>query len=336
MASYHALKGYREADPDKAAWVASRLLALRKSLLCSELGQRRAENLVIGSWNIKAFDEGQPRLDESFHYIAEIIDHFDICAVQEVKRDLAPLKRLVELLGPNWSYFVTDITRGGPGNRERQAFLYNTSKVHFRNLVGEVVLAADELLGEKQFARTPYFASFQAGWFRFTLVSVHIHFGSASVADKKLRADELRRLAGIAVSESRKEDEVFALIGDMNIESSDDDIMAALTSQGLTVPFFGPTNLGGNKHFDQIAFTGDRVKTDLVRAASYDWRDAIFRPVEDKDHYRPIAEAQRGRPYANWDKSYQTHFASSEMSDHLPIWVEIKTDYSNEYLRRFT
>jgi len=55
-----------------------------------------------------------------------------------VKQDLWPLKRLVKLLGPNWDYFVTDITEGGPGNRERQAFLYNKTKVFFRNLVGEI------------------------------------------------------------------------------------------------------------------------------------------------------------------------------------------------------
>jgi hypothetical protein len=117
MAFYHDLKRY---DADKARWIAERLLALRTELRASDLGRRQAGTLVIGSWNIRAFDDGTPRRDESYHYIAEIIDKFDICAVQEVKTDLDPLRRLVRLLGPNWDWFVTDVTEGDPGNTERQ------------------------------------------------------------------------------------------------------------------------------------------------------------------------------------------------------------------------
>ena len=336
MAFYHWLKGYRTDpdDPGKAAWIAGRLLALRRDLRDSPLGDRKPRNLVIGSWNIRAFDDGRPRRDESLHYIAEIIDHFEICAVQEIKEDLRPLRRLMTLLGPNWDYFVTDVTEGGPGNRERQAFLYNTNKVRFRNLVGEVVLPRDQLLNGAQIARTPFFASFQAGWFRFTLMSVHILFGGSSAADKAARAAELGVLAQKAVERGAKEDEVYVLIGDMNIEARDDAIMARLTDHGLTVPYFGPTNLGGTKYYDQIAFTGENVKTHLVQSGSFDWRGAVYRP-EDKAHYRPIAETARGAPYSNWDASYEAHFASFEMSDHLPIWVEIRTDYSDDYLARF-
>jgi endonuclease/exonuclease/phosphatase family metal-dependent hydrolase len=337
MAFYHDLKRYRAdpAEPGKANWIAARLLALREQLRQSPLVLRGSRSLVIGSWNLRAFDEGRPRRDESYHYVAEIIDKFDVCAVQEVKEDLAPLRRLVRLLGPNWDYFVTDVTEGGPGNRERQAFLYDTNKVRFRNLVGEIVLPEEERIEGRQIARTPFFASFQAGWFRFTLVNVHIVYGGSSAAQKALRAAEVETLARKIATRAKAEDEVYVLIGDMNIEAPGDAIMAGLTANGLTVPFFGPTNLGGGRYFDQIAFTGEDVKTNLVRSGSFDWRGAVYRP-EDQDHYRPIAEAARGAPYSNWDTAYQTYFASFEMSDHLPIWVEIRTDYSDDYLRRFT
>jgi small GTP-binding protein len=192
MAFYHDLKRY---DADKARWIAERLLALRTELRASDLGRRQAGTLVIGSWNIRAFDDGTPRRDESYHYIAEIIDKFDICAVQEVKTDLDPLRRLVRLLGPNWDWFVTDVTEGDPGNTERQAFLYNTDVVRFRNLVGELVLPADDLVAGEQIARTPYFASFQAGWFRFTLMGLHIVYGGSNAAARARRAAELRAVA---------------------------------------------------------------------------------------------------------------------------------------------
>ena len=73
MAMYKNLRGYSD---QKAAWISQRLIDLRQTIRASDLGNRRDDNLVIGSWNIRAFDEGAPRRDESFHYIAEIIDHF--------------------------------------------------------------------------------------------------------------------------------------------------------------------------------------------------------------------------------------------------------------------
>ena len=277
MAMYKNLRRY---PADQAAWISKRLIDLRQTIRASDLGNRRDDNLVIGSWNIRAFDEGAPRRDESFHYIAEIIDHFDICAVQEVKKDLAPLKRLQKLLGPNWDYFVTDVTEGGKGNGERQAFLFNKNKVRFRNLVGEIVLGPDSLVDGQQIARTPFFASFQAGWFRFTLCSVHIIFGK----DKSKRTKEISALAERIVERAKDEDEVYVLIGDMNIEKRGDSIFKGLSDHGLEVPVFGPTNLGGNKHYDQIAFTSEDIKTNFVANGVVDWRGDVFGD-RDKDHY---------------------------------------------------
>jgi endonuclease/exonuclease/phosphatase family metal-dependent hydrolase len=331
MAYYKNLKGY---EPEKAAWISERLINLRETIRASDLGRRNHNNLVIGSWNIRAFDDGKPRRDESYHYIAEIIDHFDICAVQEIKRDLAPLRRLLKLLGPNWDYFVTDVTEGNKGNKERQAFLYNKQKVFFRNLVGEIVLGRDALIDGEQIARTPYFASFQAGWFRFTLCSVHILFGK----DKTLRKREISAIAERLVERSKDEGEVYVLIGDMNIEKRNDEIFKALTDHNMTVPLFGATNLGGTKFYDQIAFTSDEVRTNFVNSGTVDWRKDVF-GKDDKDHYETLIQAERveegKEPYGNWDTAYQNFFASFEMSDHLPIWIEIKTDYSDDYLGKF-
>lgn len=335
MAFYHHLRNYaKDVDyPDKDKWIAERLLALRSTLRGEIRANRRSNSLIVGSWNIRAFDEGRPRMDESFHYIAEIIDNFDICAIQEVKSDLGPLRRLVKYLGPNWDFFVSDVTEGAPGNRERMAFLYNKSRVFFRNLVGELVLPANDLVNDKQIARSPFFASFQAGWFKFTLCSAHIVYGGTSKADLRLRAEEISAISEVLAKRSEKTGEVWVLLGDMNIEDVDDDIMAAMTAEGLHVPLFGATNLGGTKHFDQIAFTQEDVKTRLIRKGSFDWRDAVFRP-QDAAHYKSHAEAMRGEPYANWDKSYKS-WTTHEMSDHLPIWAEIEVDYSDDYLRRF-
>jgi len=58
----------------------------------------------LASWNIREFGRNAMfgcRMDESIQYIAEIVNHFDLVAIQEFKENLADLKRLGEVLG-NW------------------------------------------------------------------------------------------------------------------------------------------------------------------------------------------------------------------------------------------
>lgn len=362
MAFYHDLRNY-ENDPDylnKQAWISERLLTLRHDLHETIKKDRHPNSLIIGSWNIRAFDDGVPRMDESYHYIAEIIDHFDICAIQEVKANLSPLRRLLRLLGPNWDFFVSDVSTHKGGNNERMAFVYNRNRVMFRNLIGEIVLSKEDLIAGEQVARSPFFASFQADWFKFSLCSAHILFGK----DLGLRAAEIKVIADTLVKRAKKEDQVHIFLGDMNIEQQDDEVMQALKSSQMTVPDFGPTNMSGNKWFDQMAFTAKGKagrKTRLLRHGKFDWRHAVFGPhpkddapelsAQDKtdgkvrlsaeailSHYEKkvekIREDHGKAPYANWSKSYK-NWTTFEMSDHLPIWMELEIDYSDDYLRRY-
>ena len=372
MPFYHGLKNY-EFDAangtfpnyeGKKAWIASRLLTLRQDLAEQITNQRAPKSLIIGSWNLRAFDDGAPRLDESYHYIAEIIGSFDICAVQEVKGDLGPLERLRKLLGPNWEYFVSDVSTHKGGNNERMAFLYNTNRVFFRRLIGELVVDPDELENSDQFARSPFFAAFQADWFRFCLCSTHIIFGGTSEAEKKMRADEITAITKLLVSRAKKEDQVYIFLGDMNIESADGEIMQALRDSKMIVPEFPATNMTGSKLYDQMAFTDKGAatrKTRLIRHGVFDWRKAIFGPYPQDEfdtltdeakegptrrishedmlaHYKPICDAQRAAvgkdAYADFARSFGL-WTTFEMSDHLPIWIELEVDYSDDYIARF-
>lgn len=372
MPFYHGLKSYEKgpnagAFPDykgKKSWIASRLLTLRKDLTETITSKRQPRSLIVGSWNIRAFDDGTERLDESYHYIAEIISNFDICAIQEVKGDLAPLERLRKLLGPNWEYFVSDVSTHKGGNNERMAFVYNTDRVFFRRLIGELVVDPDDLENSDQLARSPFFAAFQAGWFRFCLCSTHIVFGGASAKEKKMRADEITAITKLLIQRAKKEDQVYIFLGDMNIESAEGKIMKALRDSKMVVPQFPATNLGGDKLYDQMAFTDKgaaTLKTKLIRHGLFDWRRAVFGPYPEKEfdaltetekkgptrrishkgmlaHYKPVCDAQRKankkKPYTNFPRSYG-QWTTFEMSDHLPIWIELEVDYSDDYLARF-
>lgn len=360
MPFYHILKDYNSDPiyPNKADWIARRLLTLRYDLAQAITKDRHPNSLIIGSWNIRAFDGGMPRLDESFHYIAEIISAFDICAIQELRDDLAPLKRLMSLLGPNWDYFVTDVGNHEGANFERMGFVYNKDKLFFRNVIGEIVIPSDQLSDGNQIARTPFFAAFQSGWFRFTLCSSHIIYGD----DLAVRAEEVTAITKALLKRAKKEDQVFVFLGDMNIEGHNDEVWQALVASGMEVPDFGPTNMKGDKFYDQIAYTVDGAvsrKTRLLRNGLFDWRNSVFGPTQEIDpsipddpefvtritdeehlrHYAPINAVMRTKygkePYSDFASQYASNFMTFEMSDHLPIWVELEVDYSNEYLTRF-
>ena len=66
---------------------AKRLLSLRNRLK-KQVAQRNAlSSLVMATWNLRELGADQKfgtRLDESLLYIAEIISHFDLIAMQEV------------------------------------------------------------------------------------------------------------------------------------------------------------------------------------------------------------------------------------------------------------
>ena len=318
-------------------------------------------------------------MDDSYHYIAEIIGAFDICAIQEIKSDLEPLKRLVRLLGEkNWAYFVTDITDHVGGNDERMAFVYNTDKVFFRNLVGEIVVDESKLPHGQQLARSPFFAAFQAGWFRFTLVSAHIFFGKDDAASKKIRSEEIRLIGDKLLYRAKREDQVYIFLGDMNIDKKDGVVMQSLKDTDMEVPIFDASNMDGKKYYDQMAYTvkgASTRKTRRLRHGTFDWRRAVYpykgtqiHVSEDDSNFVPDP-SNVFRPNFNESTAYYfaahkhhrqrynktvsaskrvsikknlTAFRSGfgtwsthQMSDHLPIWLELETDYSEQYLARF-
>jgi hypothetical protein len=123
--------------------VAGRILSLRNRLK-KQLPQRNVlSSLLLATWNIRelgADEKFGTRLEESLLYIAEIVSHFDLIAMQEVNENLSNLQALMKLLGNWWDYLVTDVTLGSSGNSERIAFIYDSRKVRFDHLAGELAL----------------------------------------------------------------------------------------------------------------------------------------------------------------------------------------------------
>lgn len=403
----------------------------------------------IATWNIREFDSHSygKRTKESKAYIAEILSHFDLIALQEIRRDLDALKDIVDILGPNWDYIATDVTEGTSGNKERMAFLYNKNKVWFRNVAGEltlpdgtqitdpfgarfkitggaqlelpeneclktesgikfettkdgehkikedveitlpkdtkvilpigtsirfpnksilpmtdenqidiehsstpklpeiaeIVLPENSFLGTpKQFARTPFIASFQAGWLKINLATVHIYYGKGENGMKR-RKEEIKKLTELLSKRAKNDsdsdaDSYFIVLGDFNIVNPEHETMEALQSNKFEIPkplqAVPGSNVKKDKHYDQIALWEGKSKrkksyTNITpyRAGVFDFFDVVYKEDEENIYHSLMKKPDSDEFYANY-KKWRTH----QMSDHLPMWLELRIDFSKEYL----
>lgn len=268
MPDYSELKTMANRDRLRTIGGLERL----RAQLDTEIPQKtRDATLVLGTWNIRNFDDNRfmngERTTEDLTYIAEIIARFDILAVQEVCDDLTPLLKVMEMLGPDFDFIVTDVTEGRGGNRERLGFIYDQSKAAFQGVAGELVLPDNlQIVDEgkkRQFSRTPFMCSFRSGWFKFMFSTVHIYFGSPSGPKYERRVKEIGRVASFLAKRAKDDDRNHILVGDFNIVKSGSKGHNALKRRGFQV---FQNRLGSNKDqtkfYDQISF---RVRENELR-----------------------------------------------------------------------
>jgi endonuclease/exonuclease/phosphatase family metal-dependent hydrolase len=328
--------------------VADLLLRLRTRLR-KALPERNVDrSILLATWNLREFGRNEKfgkRLPESLLYIAEIISKFDIVAIQEVNENLHDLHSLMELLGRWWDYIVTDVTPGPSGNRERITFVFDSRKVRFDHLAGELSLAPTKK-GTRQPARSPFVCAFRTGWRRIAICSVHIYYGTAKPNDP-LRVKEIDAIAGLLAqrNDHRRqtpdgEPDSVILLGDFNIfNKTGDKTSQALEDHNFRVPQIMRTlpasNLGGDKHFDQIAFHDPDERLKSSRAGIFDFSTLLF-PVGDAEANDSAMIRSAGEKYSackDRDKFYE-NWRTFQISDHLPLWLELRTDFSEAFLAK--
>ena len=331
------------------------LLMLRTALQAEIPRKNTESNLLLATWNIREFGTSKygGRTTEALYYIAEIINRFDVIAVQEVRKDLKTFNRLMKLLGSNYDYLFTDVTDGSGGNQERLCFIFDNRKVRFGGLSGELVLPPleekDPTTGQtvirpsKQLARTPFMVGFRAGWTNFVLTTVHILYGKDEAEDPN-RLKEIEDLArSIVVKANSKTEwsENFVLLGDFNIFSRQDSTMSSIINAGFTVPAelqtLSGTNVARNKFYDQVAFRvrPDRFET-TGNAGIFDYFRFVYRLEDEQVYVQEMGDAYNttsdGTPREDKTAYYKNFWRTFKMSDHLPMWVEIRIDHSDAYL----
>lgn len=281
------------------------------------------ETLNIASWNIREFGK-KKRRQESLHFIAEIIGQFDLVCIVELRDNLEELHTVLEYLGPTWRAIFSDYDVDAGGNRERLAYVYDERAARFTGLAAEAGAprtknAAGEYLSTIDFWRSPFLASFQAGDFDFILLSTHVRWGD----NEKTRITELSLIADWVDHRAKEKhgwDKDIIVLGDFNIPSLQSPLYQAVSAKGLQmVKAIAKQDLGSNleknKRYDQIlhypAFTTGVTESGGVLDYFIDEKSIKTLYVKD--------------PPAKQAFTY-------EMSDHLPIWVQLRTDTDAEQL----
>lgn len=306
--------------------IAKGLKELRKRIETAKIPSSKLdENMTLATWNIREFGRRR-RLKASLHYIAEILGQFDLIAVTEVRENLADLAAVLGILGPYWRVVFSDYIQDHGGNRERVAYVYDKRSVTFTGLAAEADAPRkkDKKTGEylPQFSwwRSPYLASFRCGDFDFVLITVHIRWG-------KNKKDRIKPLGLLAewVEQRRKAkygvDKDIIVMGDFNIPRIGDELYRALTKYKLQMPealakLDHGSNLAKNKRYDQILHCPTHPGRFLGKSGGV------------LDFYSGgIAKLY---PQAGMDKRAFTY----QLSDHLPLWVEIDTDIDDARLEQ--
>ena len=279
------------------------------------------DRLLVGTWNVANLGV-QDRLDADYALIAEIVSWFDLVAVQEVNDDLRGIEAIHSKLPARYDLLFSDAS----GNRERQAFLFDTRRIVRLKEVGRVAIPPSQLpkiaFEETKtpftgFDRGPYIASFEAGAFRFALLNVHLFYGSQDPADLDRRTLETFAVAWWA---DRTHRDSFSYVpdvvplGDFNLPKAvpGDRIFDALVSLGLVVPPHSSqigSAIASDNQFDQIAFFPGPTRTRFTGACSvFDFDGAVFRDLWQ------TRTAKQFRDYVRY-----------HISDHRPLWAEFET-----------
>jgi hypothetical protein len=304
--------------------VAQGLLKLKKRIKSAKIPPSKLDETAnIAIWNIREFGKVH-RTIPALHYIAEILGQFDLVALVELRDDLSDMSKVLTFLGPSWRIVYSDWIADAGGNNERTAFLFDRRNITFNGLAAEVDAPRSkeltEYLAAQSFWRAPYMCSFRSGNFDFIAIATHARWGD-SIEGRKAELQLLSDWIDKRFKSKYVEDTDLLVMGDFNIPKIDDDLFKALTkTSGLKLPsqlkqlksgeeVIGGSNLGKNFRYDQILHRAT-VPENFCNSGGV------------LDFFIDDAHIDELFPGKNYDRQKFTF----QMSDHLPVWIQIGTD----------
>jgi deoxyribonuclease-1-like protein len=258
---------------------------------------RSTNNLLLCSWNIKWFKDSGRDVAK----LAKVIAKFDICGIVELQSDLV-LDDLASALqteaGEAWTYIQSNRTGNNTSYFEQFAFIWRDQKVRIAS--GHVGNVSDL---PNTFRHQPYIAGFRSGNFDFRFLLIHTRWTTATE-----RAKEVEQIAhDFRFFQTLGRERDLILAGDFNY-ANDVEAMRPVTELDdmiNLIPANTRTTLKGSgegfsSSYDHIYVNKVATTERTGKAGAYDF---VF-----------------GQGYTS------TQTAKKELSDHLPVWAQFKTD----------
>lgn len=243
--------------------------------------------------------------NSNYYKKAEAIAHFDLIALQEVmsKDGLRRLaSELERLTGEKWEWHISKQSFGRSNNyREYYAFIYKKDFVKLVRSLG----AYDDL--EDKFIREPYGAQFKIGDFEFVLVNCHLVFGNKK-SDRQLEAMELSKVYDYFKDKSKLKS--LFILGDFNLPAYDDAFANLFKHSDLIFYAIDPSNKTTIGH-NGLANSYDNIFYSFENTKEYTGRNGVYNFLEEKKYLEKYG-----------DKRFS--ILRKELSDHLPIYIEVK------------
>jgi endonuclease/exonuclease/phosphatase family metal-dependent hydrolase len=299
--------------------IAAGLKVLKERIAAAKIPSSKLDETInVATWNVREFGKAA-RSKAALYYIAEILSQFDLIAISELRNNLSDLSKVVEIMGPYWRVIFCDAIADSGGNDERIGYLYDNRAATFTGLAAEAdpPRVKDNATGQYrsvfEWYRRPFICSFRAGRFDFVLVTAHIQWGTPK--------GRLKELEGFAawIDTFRKDKHVFdkdiIVMGDFNVPDLTDKMFTALASTGLQVPKAlakrPGTNLAKVNFYDQILYAPGTVDLFTDKGGVLDFFAGDHKPL-----------------FPDLDQEKFTF----QVSDHLPLWIQIATDKSDAKL----
>ena len=273
-------------------------LVVSESSITSDAEQ---SELKLAAWNIRIMSN-KSRTDAELKAIARTLADYDFIAIVEL-RDEVVLKRTQKILlqmGKAYQYQLSPAV--GRGVKERYAFLYREDLV---SVVKQGELYPDEADGKDNFSRDPYWATFRAGEFDFSVIAVHVIWGD-SVGPRKA---EVKALADVYryVQEANGTEEDVLLVGDFNRNPNDAESYSRIMAIPSMIRLFElpqKSHIRDSSLYDNIFFQMDAV-TEYLNRSGIDRFDET--------------------DFGNNDKA-----ANLAVSDHRPVWAVFSMEIDDD------
>lgn len=256
-------------------------------------------NLIVAAYNIQFFGQSEHDLAK----LAQVIQHFDVCGVLEVKsEDEVPrlAAALENLTGEDWGY-VFGIRTHRPNGRYHEAYaaVWRRDRVQ----LGDGIVSNIWDL-EEAYRNDPFMVSFRRGGFDFTMLLVHTRW---SDDDEGTRDNEIAMLAEhLSWMADFVPESDWIVAGDFNYPGTNDVMKAFAENSGLEqVDLDEPSTYKSD--FSGYLSAYDHIYLNRSHTTEY---------VDDSAHVMDVTKIVYG------DKS-KAHMKDSkyELSDHLPVWA---------------